>query len=128
MTLPPTPPPRRGPAAAAAIGAGLGAGLLGTSLHTHLLRVDSAAVPVGAMGALLLLAAVALFVGLWARSGWWAVVTGAMAYVTVGLLSIPLEGYGLVQGNLPGSLWLYGSAVVTALMGAAAAFILRPRR
>lgn len=120
--------PRRGAAIAAAIGAGLGAGLLGTSLHAHLWRISGTAIPVGALAALLLFGAVALFVGLWSRTGWLSVATGAAAYAAVGVLSIPVGGFGLVQGNLQGELWLYGIAVLTALVGCLAAVMLRPKR
>ncbi|PYH00630.1 hypothetical protein CVV67_08895 [Arthrobacter stackebrandtii] len=110
------PQPKKWSVVAAALGAGVGAGLLGTSLHGHAWFVGTSVVPYGAALALLLLAAVGMFVGLWSRSSWMVVWCGAAAYATAGLLSLQLSTFGLIFDNLQGRVWLYGIAVVTLLM------------
>ena len=117
--------PSRIASIAAAVGGGLGVGLLGTALHAHLWYTGNAAVPLGAVGALLLLAAVVLFVGLWSRSGWMSMLTGVVTYVCAGVLSLQVGSYGLISGNLQGELWLYGIAVVTPLVALLCLWILR---
>ena len=96
----------------------MGAGLLGTSLHGHLWFPTAAggAVPLGAFLALLLLAAVILFVSLWTRRAWTGVWCGAAAYLTAGLLSLPVVGSGLIFANVQGHIWLYGIAAVTLVV------------
>ena len=121
------PKPGRWAVAAAAIGAGVGAGLLGTSLHGHALYSGHSAIPYGAGLALLLLAAVSMFVGLWSRSAWVVVWCGAAAYATAGLLSLPLGTFGLILDNIQGRTWLYGIAVVTPLAALAVWALLRRR-
>lgn len=93
----------------------MGAGLLGTSLHAHALFTGGPVVPWGAALALLLLAAVETFVGLWSRSAWVVVWCGAAAYATAGLLSLQLGSFGMILDNLQGRIWLYGIAVATLL-------------
>ncbi|WP_104091685.1 hypothetical protein [Arthrobacter sp. GMC3] len=110
------PAPRRWAVFAAGIGAGIGAGLLGTSLHSHAWHMSGMVIPVGALAALVLLAAVELFVGLWSRNTWVVVMCGAASYLCAGLLSIPRGGFGMISGNIQGNVWLYGMAVVTPLM------------
>ncbi len=99
----------------AALGLGVGTGLLGTSLHGHALYTAESVIPWGAALALLLLVCVGTFVGLWARSAWAVVWCGAAAYATAGVLSLQLGSVGLITGNLQGTVWLYGIAVVTPL-------------
>ncbi|MHA7306367.1 hypothetical protein ACX80E_14150 [Arthrobacter sp. TMN-49] len=72
-----------------------------------------AAIPIGAALALLLLAAVSLFVGLWSKSSWVVVLCGGAAYLTAGLLSMQLGSFGMITDNLQGRVWLYGIALVT---------------
>lgn len=111
------PPPRRWAVLAAAAGAGVGSGLLGTSLHGHIWHLDGGAVvPYGGGLALLLLAAVGLFVGLWSKSSWVVVLCGGAAYLTAGLLSMQLGAVGMITDNLQGRVWLYGIAFVTPLV------------
>lgn len=119
------PKPRQWAVTAAAMGAGVGAGLLGTSLHGHTIYVGTAAIPYGAGLALLLLAAVSMFVGLWSRSSWAVVWCGAAAYATAGLLSLQLSTFGLIFDNVQGRVWLYGIAVVTPLVALAVWRLLR---
>ncbi|MFQ4149224.1 hypothetical protein AAGW05_11065 [Arthrobacter sp. LAPM80] len=123
-------PPRRWAAFAAAVGAGVGAGLLGTSLHGHAWYPNGvgSAIPYGAGLALLLLAAVSMFVGLWSRSSWIAVWCGAAAYLTAGLLSLQIGSAGMIFDNIPGRVWLYGIAFTTPLMAWLTWVVLRPRR
>jgi N-acetyl-1-D-myo-inositol-2-amino-2-deoxy-alpha-D-glucopyranoside deacetylase len=54
-------------------------------------------------------------------------VTGLAAYVVVGILTVPHGQYGLIVGNLAGTLWLFGIAVVTPLAMLLARHILHPR-
>jgi N-acetyl-1-D-myo-inositol-2-amino-2-deoxy-alpha-D-glucopyranoside deacetylase len=111
----PLPPPRRWAVVAAAIGAGIGTGLLGTSLHGHALYSGAVAVPLGAVAALVMLAAVELFVGLWSRNSWTVVLCGAAAYLCAGLLSMQRGAFGMISANIQGTVWLYGIALVTPL-------------
>lgn len=110
------PKPRKWAVIAAALGAGVGAGLLGTSLHGHALFAGQSAIPYGAGLALLLLAAVSMFVGLWSRSAWVVVWCGAAAYATAGFLSLQLGSFGMIFDNIQGRVWLYGIAVVTPVV------------
>ncbi|MCU6479385.1 N-acetyl-1-D-myo-inositol-2-amino-2-deoxy-alpha-D-glucopyranoside deacetylase [Arthrobacter silviterrae] len=120
------PTPRRWAVVAAAFGAGIGTGLLGTSLHGHALYGTGYIVPLGAVAALVMLAAVELFVGLWGRSAWVVVLCGGAAYLCAGLLSLRLGAFGMISANLQGNLWLYGIAVLTPVMAWIAVLILRP--
>lgn len=124
------PKPRRWAALAAALGAGMGAGLLGTSLHGHAWYPNgvASAVPYGAALALLLLAAVAMFVGLWSKSSWLTVWCGAAAYVTAGLLSLQIGATGMIFDNLQGRIWLYGIAFTTPVTAWLCWLILRSQR
>ncbi|WP_125609654.1 hypothetical protein [Specibacter cremeus] len=123
------PRPSRAAGIAASIGIGLGVGLLGTALHGHAWFGADAVLPYGALGALLLLAAGALWVGLWARSAWYVVLTGFVVYACVGAFSIQRGAAGLVSSNLQGVVWLYGIAVVTPLTALLGAWLLgRARR
>ncbi|MDJ0314104.1 hypothetical protein [Arthrobacter sp. H35-D1] len=125
-----TPKPHRWAALAAAAGAGIGSGLLGTSLHGHAWYFNGGdtVVPYGAVLALLLLASVCLFVGLWSRNSWVAVVCGAAAYLTAGALSLQLGSVGMITNNLQGTVWLYGIAVATPLTSWLAWALLRKKR
>lgn len=118
-------PPRKWALTLAAAGAGLGGGLLGTSLHGHVLHSGSLVIPLGAFAALLLLACLELFVGLWSRNAWVVVLTGGVAYLCGGLLSLSLGGFGMISNNLQGNIWLYGIAVMTPLVAWGTAIILR---
>lgn len=123
------PPPRRWAVLAAAAGAGVGSGLLGTSLHGHLWHLDGGGlIPIGAALALLLLAAVSLFVGLWSKSSWIVVLCGAAAYLTAGLLSMQLGSVGMITDNLQGRVWLYGIAFVTPLVALVVWRLLIPKK
>lgn len=108
----------------------MGAGLLGTSLHGHVWfpGADGGAVPLGAFLALLLLAAVIVLTSMWSRSAWPGVWCGAAAYVTAGLLSLPVVGSGLIFANVQGQVWLYGIAVVTLVAPLVAWRLLRTRK
>ncbi len=110
------PPPRRWAVVAAAVAAGIGAGLLGTSLHGHAMHGAGFAVPLGSVAALVLLAAVELFVGLWSRNSWTVVLCGAAAYLCAGVLSLQRGPFGMISANVQGTVWLYGIAVATPLV------------
>lgn len=122
------PPPRRWAVVLAAVASGLGTGLLGTSLHGHAWFGNGLVIPVGAAAALVMLAAVELFVGLWSRNAWVVVLCGAAAYLCAGTLSLQLGGFGMISSNLQGLVWLYGIAVVTPLTGLLALGVLRSRK
>ncbi len=124
------PRPRRWAVLAAAAGAGIGSGLLGTSLHGHAWYPGGGGslIPYGAALALLLLAAVSLFVGLWSRNSWVVVVCGAAAYLTAGALSLQLGSFGMITNNVQGSVWLYGIAVVTPLVAWLSWALLRSKK
>lgn len=85
-------------------------------------------VPYGAALALLLLAAVCLFVGLWSRNSWVVVACGAAAYLTAGVLSLQLGSVGMITNNLQGTVWLYGIAIVTPLTAWLAWALLRKHK
>ncbi|WP_425860314.1 hypothetical protein [Arthrobacter sp. TWP1-1] len=122
--------PKRWAVLAAAVGAGVGAGLLGTSLHGHAWYPGGAesAIPYGSALALLLLAAVSMFVGLWSKSSWISVWCGAAAYATAGLLSLQLGTYGLIFDNTQGRVWLYGIAFITPLVALIVWRLLLPKK
>jgi N-acetyl-1-D-myo-inositol-2-amino-2-deoxy-alpha-D-glucopyranoside deacetylase len=103
---------------------------LGTALHGHAWFPNGAdsAIPYGAALALLLVASVGLFVGLWGKSSWSTVWCGAAAYMMAGLLSLRLGSFGLIFDNLQGRVWLYGIALVTPLAAGAVWAILRAQR
>lgn len=124
------PTPRRWAVLAAAVGAGVGAGLLGTSLHGHAWFLNGAegVVPYGAVLALVLLAAVGMFVGLWSRNSWIVVWCGAATYATAGLLSLQLGAFGMIFDNMQGRVWLFGIAFVTPLTAWLTWAILRSQR
>lgn len=109
----------------AAIGAGLGGGLLGTSLHGHAIYSSTVTIPVGALAALLLLASLELFVGLWTKNVWTVVFVGGAAYLCCGIFSLQRGGSALIANNLQGNLWLYGIAITTPLLAWGVAIILR---
>lgn len=125
-----TPTRKRWAVLAAAVGAGVGAGLLGTSLHGHAWFPGGAenAIPYGSALALLLLAAVSMFVGLWSKSSWIVVWCGAAAYGTAGLLSLQVGAFGLIFDNTQGRVWLYGIAFVTPLVAVIVWRLLLPKK
>ncbi|WP_434613952.1 PIG-L family deacetylase [Arthrobacter sp. A5] len=127
-----TPPLRTAPSllrrSVAAVAAGIVGGLLGTALHGHVLLAGDLLLPWGAAAALLLVLSLSLFIGLWGRSGWLSAVSGFAAYLVAGLLAIPRGEYGLVIGDLQGTVWLYGIAVATLAAGLGCAYVLRHHR
>ncbi|MDK1359629.1 hypothetical protein QNO00_05035 [Arthrobacter sp. zg-Y1219] len=111
----------RGPAAA--VLGGVLAAVLGTGLHAQILYVGDAAVPLGAVAALVLSCAVAVFAGVWAGAALWTAAAGLVAYVVLGLFTLdiwdtPLIITGTVLDEQPGivlagRIWLFGQALVT---------------
>ncbi|MCQ9165946.1 MULTISPECIES: hypothetical protein [unclassified Arthrobacter] len=122
------PKPSRWAVVTAALAAGIGTGFLGTSLHGHLWYAGGTAIPLGAVAALLLLASVELFVGLWSRSAWLVVLCGGAAYLCAGVLSQQRGAFGMISANIQGTVWLFGIAVVSPLMAWLAWAVLRRSR
>ncbi|WDF32497.1 hypothetical protein PTW37_11570 [Arthrobacter agilis] len=127
--------PRRPVAVLAAVAAGVVAAVFGTVLHGQLLYVRGTALPVGALGALVLSASLFLLCGLWARNVMLSAVAGAVAYGVVAMLStssktLILTGTSEVSPGtaLAGNLWLFGVLVVTLAAVVGGAVLLRPRR
>ncbi|MBG6223814.1 hypothetical protein IWX63_000362 [Arthrobacter sp. CAN_A2] len=127
--------PRRPAAIAGAVAAGVAAAVFGTALHAHLLFVGGAALPVGALAALLLAGSLFLLCGLWARNVMMTAVAGAVAYGMVALLStssstLILTGSSTVAPGtaLAGNLWLFGVLVVTLAAVVRGVAVLRPRK
>ncbi|MET4004475.1 MULTISPECIES: hypothetical protein [Arthrobacter] len=123
-------PPKRWALITAALGAGVGSGLLGTSLHSHAWYVGTGptVIPYGAALALLLVVAVALYVGLWSKNAWVCVLCGAGAYITAGALSLQLGSVGIITGNVQGSVWIYGIAIMSPVAAWLAWAVLRSQR
>lgn len=101
---------------AAAVPVALFAGLAGTALHRQSVLLAGVEVYWGAAAALLLLAALQLWLGAWSRSLLPTAVVGIACYVTVGLLSVAGTGKQLIVADVPGNVWVYGSAGVTFVM------------
>lgn len=99
--------------------------MLGTGLHAQILYLGDTAVPLGAVGALVLSCSIAVFAGLWAGSALWSAAAGAIAYLVLGLFSLDLGDTPLIITGtaleeqpgivLAGLIWLYGQAAVTVL-------------
>jgi N-acetyl-1-D-myo-inositol-2-amino-2-deoxy-alpha-D-glucopyranoside deacetylase len=111
---------------AAAVPAALFAALAGTALHrqsleaTHLqatgLGAAGAALPLGAVAALLLLASLQLFLGAAFRTLIPTAVCGALCYALAGWWSGMESGKRLIAGDLAGGVWVYGIVAVTVIM------------
>lgn len=98
---------------AAAVPAALFAAFAGTALHRQEFAVTGAALPVGAVAALLLLASLQLFLGAAFRTLIPTAVCGALCYALAGWWSGMESGRRLIAGDLAGSVWVYGIVVVT---------------
>ncbi|MBG6216507.1 N-acetyl-1-D-myo-inositol-2-amino-2-deoxy-alpha-D-glucopyranoside deacetylase [Arthrobacter sp. CAN_A6] len=117
----------------AALVGGLLSAVLGTALHGHVIHVGDAALPVGAVAALLLTGAVLVWCGLWARNIIAAALCGGTAYVVVAALSsssetLILTGTGggpALPAAVAGNLWLFGLALASVLGVAVCAVVLR---
>ena len=111
------------------------AAVLGTSLHAQTFYAGDAALPLGAAGALVFSAAVAVLAGLWARSVLVSALTGVLTYVLLGLFSLDLFGGPLIVTgtvsnlDLPvttaGLIWIYGQAAATVAAVLITARVLR---
>lgn len=101
---------------AAAVPAALFAALAGTALHRHELAGAGAALPLGAVAALLLLALLQLFLGAAFRTLIPTAVCGGLCYALAGWWSGMEPGKRLIAGDLAGSVWVYGIVVVTVIM------------
>ena len=113
----------------------LAAGVLGTSLHAQVLYAGDTPLPLGAIGALVFSAAVAVFAGLWARSVAVSAATGVLTYVLLGAFSLDVfSGPLIVTGSsagldLPvvtaGLIWLFGQSLATVAAVLVTAVVLR---
>jgi N-acetyl-1-D-myo-inositol-2-amino-2-deoxy-alpha-D-glucopyranoside deacetylase len=101
---------------AAAVPAALFAALAGTALHRQEFAAIGAAVPLGAVAALLLLASLQLFLGAAFRTVIPTAVCGGLCYALAGWWSGMESGKRLIAGDLAGSIWVYGIVVVTVAM------------
>ncbi|KRE79791.1 hypothetical protein [Arthrobacter sp. Soil763] len=101
---------------AAAVPAALFAALAGTVLHGQKVLVAGVDVPWGAGAALLLLAAVELWLGAAFRSLLPTAACGVLCYALAGWWTTLPPGRRLIIGDLAGNLWIYGIAVVTVGM------------
>lgn len=101
---------------AAAVPVALFAAVAGTALHRQTLLIAGVDVYWGTAAALLLLASLQLLLGAWSRSLLPTAVTGIVCYATVGFLSAGGTGKALIVADVPGNVWVYGSAGVTLVM------------
>lgn len=104
-----------------ALFAGVLVAALGTMLHSRTSMIGQFQLPWGALLALLLLGAVITLIRNWSSSATLGVILGVITYVTCVMFSIPHGQVALIMGDLAGSVWLYGIAVVTVILGAQAA-------
>jgi hypothetical protein len=126
---------RRPAAVVGAVLAGLAAAVFGTLLHGHLVRVGESALPVGALGALVLAGSLFLLCGLWTRNVIMTALAGAVAYGVVAALSTQAKILILTGSSeaapgtaLAGNIWLFGVLVVTLAAVVVATVLLRPPR
>ncbi|WP_323959021.1 hypothetical protein GC088_10755 [Arthrobacter sp. JZ12] len=129
------PAPRRTKAVAAALAGGVGTAALGTALHGHIWHVRDAALPIGAVAAVVLAVCVAVYVALWARNVLVAALTGVVAYVLVGVAASMGAGGFIAAGvevngvappvAVAGTVWVVGLAVGTVAAVAVSWRVLR---
>ncbi|MBO1267343.1 hypothetical protein [Arthrobacter cavernae] len=110
---------------AAAVPAALFAALAGTALHRQSVVIAGVDVPWGAAAALVLLAAVQLWLAAWSRSLLPTAVAGIGCYAAVGALAAAGPGKQLILGDPAGNIWVYGIAGVTIAMLIVAAWLRR---
>jgi N-acetyl-1-D-myo-inositol-2-amino-2-deoxy-alpha-D-glucopyranoside deacetylase len=101
---------------AAAVLAAFFVSLAGTALHRQTVAVAGVELPWGLFAALLLLAAVQLWLAAWRRSVVPTAVAGIVTYATVGVLSSGGSAKRLILADMAGNVWVYGIAGVTFLM------------
>lgn len=101
---------------AAAVPVALFAALAGTALHRQALLVAGVDVHWGPAAALLLLASLQLLLGAWSRSLLPTAVAGIVCYAAVGLLSTGGPGKQLIVADVPGNVWVFGTAGVTVVV------------
>ncbi|KUM32796.1 hypothetical protein AR539_12270 [Arthrobacter sp. EPSL27] len=85
-------------------------------LHGQDFLVAGVEVPWGAAAALALLAAVELWLGAAFRSVLPTAVCGMLCYALAGWWSALGNGKRLIVGDLAGTVWIYGIAVVTLVL------------
>lgn len=116
--------------------AGILAAVLGTALHANVWYVGGVGFPAGALAAVVLAASLAVFVAVSARNVLLAALTGAVAYVLVGLTASFSAGGLIAAGvelegaqppvSVAGYVWVVGLAVGTVLGVAVSWWVLRP--
>lgn len=115
--------PSRFRVAVAAVAAGVVVSMLGTMLHSR----GWAGWPWGVVAALLLAASTIVFLATWSRSVLMGALTGAATYLGCVLWAVPQDRVGLIQADVVGTLWLYGTAVLTAAFLIGSAVFVRSR-
>jgi hypothetical protein len=138
VVVPPSPRSKRWRGVPAAVVAGTLAAGLGTALHAHIWYVGGIGVPAGAVAAVLLAISLAVFVALAARNVLFAALTGAVAYVLVGLTASFSAGGLIAAGvelegaqppvSVAGYVWVVGLAIGTVIAVALSWLVLRPTR
>lgn len=88
----------------------------GTALHRQYLVLAGVELSWGPAAALLLLAALELWLAARYRSLIPTAVAGVVCYVAVGVLSAAGRGKQLILADVPGNVWVYGIAGVTLVM------------
>jgi hypothetical protein len=101
---------------AAAVPAALFVAVAGTALHRQGLVFAGMDLPWGAMAALVLLGSAQLWLGAAFRSILPTALCGLLCYTLTGWWSLAANGKRLVGADIPGNLWIFGTAVVTLCM------------
>ncbi|MEZ2388908.1 hypothetical protein AB6813_05055 [bacterium RCC_150] len=101
---------------AVAVPLALFAAFAGTALHRQALVLAGVEIYWGVAAALLLLASLQLLLGAWTRSLLPTSVAGIVCYATIGLVSAGGTGKQLIVADVPGNVWVYGTAGVTLVM------------
>jgi hypothetical protein len=101
---------------AAAVLAALFVATAGTALHRQGVMLSGTEIPWGAIAALALLGSAQLWLGAAFRSILPTAACGVLCYILTGWWSTVENGKRLVIGDVPGNLWVFGSAAVTLVM------------
>ncbi|WP_458115389.1 hypothetical protein [Arthrobacter sp. D2-10] len=138
VVVPPSPHLARWHGVLAAVVAGVLAAVFGTALHANVWYLGGMGLPVGALAAIVLAVSLAVFVAVSGRNVLLAGLTGAVAYILVGLAASFSAGSLIAAGvelegaqppvSLAGYVWVVGLAVGTVIAVAVSWWVLRPTR